>query len=268
MLILANDSDPVARNIRDHLLGLWNHETIGNYEGLPIFKGKSGKTELASIPISALELDNPYTAIFPSASPPDIVMYLSRHQSVSGNKSLTVHPIGNFSKAEYGGRERTLVPATPHIMTSALRILSGKEVEGYECTFEATHHGPFNDVPTFFIEIGSTLEAWNDPVAVRAVAETVLEIVEMYETTGIEQGKTCIGLGGGHYAPRHTKYALKEGLDFGHIVPSYAGKHLDIELAEEVIRKTPGIELVCAHGKKHRKEERVFRELGIEVIEY
>jgi len=315
MLILANETDPAASNIRDHLLSIWDHTTIGEFEGFPIFRGSNGKVTLASLPSSALDIDNPDLRIFPDGPRAHVIMYLSRHQSVSGNKTLTVHPIGNFSEAKFGGKEGTLVPTSPHLMSQALRILAGKPVEGYECTFEATHHGPYNDVPTFFIEIGSTLEAWNDPEAVRGLAETARELIDIYEGDegsgggeagaerrgrkqvmeeaeterrsriergeegkgaggggGVPKGPVCIGLGGGHYAPRHTKFALKEGLDFGHIIPSYAGKHLNTELAREVIRKTPGVERICAHGKKHRKEERIFRELAeefdLDIVEY
>ena len=153
-------------------------------------------------------------------------------------------------------------------MTHALRLLSEHPVEGYEVTFETTHHGPFNEIPTFFIEIGSTEAEWNDPLAVQAVAETAHQLIQDYEHDFIPTNTICIGLGGGHYAPRHTKFALKEKLDFGHMLPSYARKALDPELAGEIILKTPGVRQVCAHGKKHRKEGRIFQELGIEYIEY
>ncbi len=324
MLIIASEKDAAARNTRDLLLDLWDHDTIGSYQGLPIHG--NGRIILASIPVSALELDHPDQAILSKAnyhdpdlsaekSQPDLVVYLSRHQSVSGMKTLTVHPIGNYGTAEYGGRDRTLVPSAPLAMSTALRILSTKEVPGFECTFEATHHGPYLEIPTFFIEIGSTVEEWNNPTAIRAIAETMAELIELYENGMIGKGAirkesmingtmeketienettrketikngavkketlngildstegTCIGLGGGHYVPRHTKYATREGLDFGHMMPSYAKGNLDQEMALQMIVKTPGVERVCIHGKKFRKGSRVFRELeeGIEIIEY
>ncbi|MCK4614520.1 MAG: hypothetical protein KAU14_06940 [Thermoplasmata archaeon] len=266
MLILASEKDPAARNIRDHLLELWDHEEAGEYHKLPIFRG--GEITLASLPVSALKLDLPDTSIPLKAGRPGVVVYLSRHQSASKRRTLTVHPIGNFGTAEFGGKGRKLVPSAPHIMSTALRFLNEKEAGGFECTFEATHHGPYLEAPTFFIEIGSTLEEWNNPKAIRAVAEAMLETIEVYEKGNILEGKVCIGFGGGHYAPRHTKHALSKGLDFGHIIPSYALKNLDDELAEEMVRKTPGVEQVCVHGKKLRKEVRVFEGLGLEVREY
>ena len=274
MLILASETDAAARNIRDHLLTVWDHNEAGEYprngdrNGRPVFRSPSGKVLLATILGPALELDNPHLSLYPEGPVLDVILYLSRHQSVSGNKTLTVHPIGNFSDARFGGRERTIVPTAPHLMTHALRLLSAMVPEGYECTFEATHHGPYNDVPTFFIEIGSTLEEWSDPEAVNAISRTVRQLIHDYEHDHIHKGKVCVGLGGGHYSPRHTRFALKEGLDFGHILPSYARKSLDTALAEQIIGKTPGAERVCAHGKKHRKEGRIFSELGLEYVEY
>ena len=273
MLILASETDVAAVNIRDRLLTLWNPVEIGESAGPPVHRSPGGRTTLATIPTSALMLDNPHLTLFgPGTPPPDIILYLSRHQSVSGTRTLTVHPVGNFGEAAFGGRERTLVPTAPRIMTHALRLLASHPVPGYEITFEATHHGPWNEAPTFFIEIGSTPEEWNDPVAIAAVAETVHELILHYESGGIpaasSPGTVCIGLGGGHYAPRHTRVALTEGFDFGHILPGYARKELDSALAEEIIARTPGVNMVCAHGKKHRKEGQVFREFGLEYAEF
>jgi D-aminoacyl-tRNA deacylase len=271
MLILASETDAAARNIRDRLLTLRDHDIVGEFEGHSIIEFEPGKVRLATIPFPALEFDNPHRKVFPDLPDPDVMVYLSRHQSVSGTKTLTVHPIGNFSEAVFGGHERTVAPSSPHLMTHALRLLSSHPIEGYEITFEATHHGPFNEVPTFFIEIGSTETEWKDPIAVEALAQTMDQLIHDYLDDVIPTTPTnavCIGLGGGHYAPRHTKHALQEDLDFGHIVPSYARKGLDTQLAEEIIRKTPGVTRVCAHRKKHRKEGRVFQELGLEYIEY
>src|SRR2546428_10273485 len=48
-------------------------------------------------------------------------------------------------------------------MTEVLRAVR-REAEGlsYAVTFEATHHGPVLDAPSFFIEVGSTEKEWRD----------------------------------------------------------------------------------------------------------
>ena len=45
---------------------------------------------------------------------PDLMIFLSRHTSQMGKPSLTVHPIGNYGPADYGGKPQTLVPSAPN----------------------------------------------------------------------------------------------------------------------------------------------------------
>jgi D-aminoacyl-tRNA deacylase len=177
---------------------------------------------------------------------PECIIYASRHRSESGNKSLTVHPIGNFAQAKFGGRERNLVPASPHMMTQSLRILKRKAKENeldFSVSFEATHHGPYLQTPTFFIEIGSDEDAWRDKTAGRIIAETILEVQAPDYPVGI-------GVGGGHYAPRITDVALERKIAFGHILPTYALEYFNSEIAQMIVEKTPKAELVYFHRKQ------------------
>ena len=239
LLILASVRDRAAVNIRDHLLSLWSPHRIGEFEDMPVYRKDS--TVLASIHGPALEMDNPHRKIAKVMEMGETefsgIIYLSRHQSESRRRTLSVHPIGNYGEAKFGGRPHTLVPSTPHLMTAALRFLCNHRIEGFDCTFEATHHGPYNDLPTFFIEIGSTETEWSDPKAGEAVAMAVLDTIRAREEGQIPSGRVCIGLGGGHYAPRHTKFALREGLNFGHMMPAYAVENLNREMAEEMVRR-------------------------------
>lgn len=97
----------------------------------------------------------------------DHVVYISKHSSKASIHSLRVHPIGNIGEAKFWGVENKLVPAAPVEMTAALRILwsetrdKGLENE-YYVSFEATHHGPYLETPTYYIEIGSDKRAWDD----------------------------------------------------------------------------------------------------------
>jgi len=62
------------------------------------------------------------------------------------------------------------------MMQATLRALARHCPEGYQVSYEVTHHGPTTLVhPSFFVEIGSTEKEWGDPVAGRAVAEAVLD---------------------------------------------------------------------------------------------
>ncbi len=158
----------------------------------------------------------------------DEVVYVSKHSSEAGVDSLTVHPIGNFGEAKYGGKDGKLVPASPHNMTQAFHILRKKaESEGirseYKISFEATHHGPFLKTPTYYIEIGSDLDSWKDQKAGKAIAKTVKEVGS--KRTKDEPVAICIG--GGHYTPRFTELAKNRKVALGHIVPGWGMRHLN-----------------------------------------
>ncbi|MDD1748219.1 MAG: D-aminoacyl-tRNA deacylase, partial [Methanomassiliicoccales archaeon] len=91
------------------------------------------------------------------------MVFLSRHKAASGIPTLTAHPIGNFSKADFGGRPGTLVRSSPDMMTSTLRELQRNAAGlGFGVSFEVTHHGPYLEAPTMYIEIGSSEENWGN----------------------------------------------------------------------------------------------------------
>jgi D-aminoacyl-tRNA deacylase len=141
----------------------------------------------------------------------DLVIFLSRHSSVNPVPVLTVHVTGNYREAELGGTPRTLAPAAPAMMQATLRALARHCPEGYRVSYEVTHHGPTDLVhPSFFVEIGSTEKEWTDPIAGRAVAESVLSAVP-------QEPVSLIGFGGTHYAARETEIALSSRGAFGHI---------------------------------------------------
>lgn len=269
ILMLASIEDKAALNIREHLLRVWLPKRIGKYSNMEIY-GRN-HVLLSTISDSALEIDNPHLEIASALGMDDrdfrTIIYLSKHKSKSLKKTLSVHPVGNYGVAAFGGKPRTLVPTAPSLMTMALRYLCKHNIEGFGCTFEATHHGPWNNIPTFFIEIGSTEKEWEDPQAGNAVAMALRDTIFAWER-GVVDEKVCIGVGGGHYAPRHTKFALQEGLNFGHIMPAYAVENLDREMAREMIAKTPGAEMVCVHGRKIEEKAGIFRELGIPLRVY
>ena len=162
----------------------------------------------------------------------DLVIFLSRHSSVNPVPVLTVHVTGNYGVAELGGSPRTLPLAAPEMMQATLRALARHCPEGYQVSYEVTHHGPTGLVhPSFFVEIGSTEKEWGDPVAGRAVAEAVL---------GAEPVNAIplIGIGGTHYAPRETAIALATRGAFGHIASSRRQvAALDGEMVQAMVRE-------------------------------
>ena len=165
----------------------------------------------------------------------DLLIFLSRHYSANPVPVLTVHVTGNFGAAEVGGTPRTLAPAAPAMMQATLRALKKHCPEGYRVSYEVTHHGPTGlSHPSFFVEIGSTEKEWTDPVAARAVAESVLSASPVNPVP-------LIGFGGTHYATRETEIALTSRGAFGHIAHTREIPMLDDELVKAMMEKSGAV---------------------------
>lgn len=273
ILIVATTHDPASLNIRSHLLSSPGWSRVGEFDGNELHS--SGENLLALCGKPHLENDGlDRRWMEETGKRPDALLFLSKHRSVSNARSLTVHPIGNFAKAEFGGREGTLVPSAPRLMSGLLHELAGVVSERglpFSISFEATHHGPLLETPTAFIEIGSDGAAWDDPEAGKAVADAI------HCALRIPQSATpvAVGVGGGHYAPRITDVALGGLLDFGHIVPSYAVEGVALETVERyagmALAATPGAKAAYFHRKALPKPlvrhlTAWFEARGIEVV--
>lgn len=245
---MASEADEASVNQRAALLAL------GHWDDAPPFEGRAahrrGGFLLVSIPEMHLTrdlLDQDLEATYGERA--DLVIFLSKHRSESRTPSLTVHPIGNPKDADFGGRPGILVPAAPRWMTSALRRLR-LEAKGlpYEVTYEATHHGPYLETPTFYIEQGSTEVEWADKEAAAAIARTLLGLEPV-------DAPVAVGFGGGHYVPRHTDVAVARRIAFGHMLPSHALEGLSEALLGQAVEKTPDARLGYLHRKSLGKPE-------------
>jgi len=144
----------------------------------------------------------------------DLIIFLSRHSSEHPQPVLTVHVTGNIGPARLGGVAGSLAVASPRWMHAVLCNLRKNAPEGYQATYEVTHHGPTElSTPSFFVEIGSTEKEWTDARAGSAVALSVLE-ADPTDTVNV------LGIGGTHYARRETEIAFRSRASFGHIVHS------------------------------------------------
>src|SRR5213083_1493632 len=155
--------------------------------------------------------------------------------------------------------------AAPRWMTAALRGLR-QEARGlaYNVTFEATHHGPYLKAPTFYIEQGSTETEWADLAASRAIARVLLALEPV-------DAPIAIGLGGGHYVPRHTDLALRRRIAFGHLLAAYALEGPSAKAIDQAVERTEGATLAYLHRKSLSKPgvrafEVHLESLGLRVI--
>jgi D-aminoacyl-tRNA deacylase len=241
VLIVYSKRDPAGKNIAKQLRKL--HE---------FNEGKSEKKRIVLLSTRKEIVQ----AHVPKKISTDLVIFASKHKSVAGKPCLTVHAPGNFGNAELGGLPGKLCTAPAVQMTLALVHLHEEAkrlgLEGkYQVCFEATHHGPYTNVPCFFIEIGSSDKEWNDEKASEAIANAVMASI-----TREEKMPAALGVGGPHYSAKFTKVALG-GRAVGHIIPKYALPSIDKKMiTQAMVRTTPKPEIVFVDWKGLGKEKR------------
>jgi len=237
-------------NIRDKLLAAGGWEERGSFDVHPVHRRGDWRLLLTDRP--HLQHDGADVRIAQALQePPEVVIFLSKHRAESKIPTLTLHPIGNLGEAAFGGRAHTVVPTHPPLMTAALREVKRRAGgTDFQVSFEGTHHGPYLETPTFFIEIGSEERYDEVPEAGRILAESLLAIAPPLHPV-------AIGIGGGHYVPRLTDVALSCQIAFGHMVANYGLEPLERHpgLLDELIAKTPGARLVYFHRKAMGKEQ-------------
>ena len=262
-VIVTSQRDIAGRNIFRVLKEEMGFSSAGEFEGMPLLKrGRVMAIATQRKQTEAEHLDEH----FPSA---EYYVFATRHKAQAERKTLTVHVTGNLGReAKVGGSPQTLANAQPSAMKLALQELAQAKHElnlDYEVSFEATHHGPTQLAkPVLFVEVGSTEEEWRDTQAVCAVARAALRAALCEQSF-----EACVGVGGTHYAPRHTEIALETRYAVGHIIPSYAIPELSFEVFEQAVEKS-GARFVYLDwkGMKRREREKALafaKRLGMEV---
>ena len=212
-LLICSEPDLPSVNMRRELLSQGGWEDAGSEDGCT-FMVKDGVFMLstADLHIFTDGLDSVAGRHGISVSE---AVFMSKHSSSTGEPAMTVHPIGNYHENKFGGREEALVKAAPALMTDALRRIQAlNTMPEFRVCFEVTHHGPWMDVPTFFIEIGSDARNWGNVQAAEVLAHV---LGTMYAV----DYPTVVGIGGGHYAHRFTVVSLGRKVNFGHMIPNY-----------------------------------------------
>jgi len=177
-----------------------------------------------------------YTQYLTEFFTPQLLVFISRHSSVSGIPTLSVHTPGNLSEAELGGITRKVSVSPASAMKEALlEMIRQRERLGldYKVSYECTHHGPSLDVPTMFAELGSSPAQWKDLKAAEAVAHAVLAAA-----TTQSKYPAVLGVGGPHYNEKFTNLALNTDVAFGHIIPKYAIPKIDAAMLKQCVQRT------------------------------
>jgi D-aminoacyl-tRNA deacylase len=237
------------------------------FQGTKIFEAEISNRKVMLVTLNqesirAQTLPNSFSDI-------EVIIFISKHSSLSGTPTLSVHTPGNLGDAEMGGISRCVSVSPPHAMLETLKAmmrLKEKMQLQYEVCYEGTHHGPSLNVPTMFAELGSSSAQWTDVNAAEAVGHAVMEATSK---PGVSSVKAVLGIGGLHYNGKFTKLALENDLAFGHIIPKYAIPHVNVETLKQCVERTlGGVESAVLDWKGIKGEDKtpivtMLKEIGL-----
>jgi len=237
-LVVVSGGDIASTNQADALLSKFKWQKMEDVEGLPAYSINDIRMWIHK---DGVLFEDDLDLRWQNATGEKVIeaIFPSRHSAKSGNASLTLHPIGvpqlgANETPPYGGLSGNAPPPSPRI-ASWWRHLR-KSVEGtdianqFDLSLEVTHHGPWLNVPSLFVEVGSTAETWGHQGAANILAELIAKGIGLYgePQIGVWDSKehsgepVIITLGGGHYSPRANKLGAIEGIWIGHMLATYA----------------------------------------------
>jgi D-aminoacyl-tRNA deacylase len=267
ILIVASKQDIASMNIAQQILSHYEFEKLSeSFDENPVYLKRLQDSEIRMLFINE-DLIN--AQFIPDFFTPKLLIFLSRHSSASGIPTLSVHTPGNLGEAKFGGIPRRVSISPASAMKTALMEMAGRREKmelDYKVSYEATHHGPSLDVPSMFVEVGSSPKQWRDERAAEAVAHAAM-------TAASKQLRypTALGIGGPHYNAKFTRIALNTKTAFGHMIPKYAISGVDLEIVEQCIERTmENLESVILdwkgiRGVDKKKLTTILDEIGLPV---
>ncbi|MCL6579486.1 MAG: hypothetical protein K6T73_08900 [Candidatus Bathyarchaeota archaeon] len=268
ILIVASNKDVASQNIKKQILQHYSFEkTAETFQQNPIYKANLNHKEVQIVTLNneSIYAQN-ITDFFPN---PELIIFISRHSSISGTPTFSVHTPGNLSEAELGGLPRKVSVSPANAMRDALRTMMRVKNDmqlNYEVSYECTHHGPSLDVPTMFVELGSSPKQWSDLKAAETIAHSAIEAVSCFNSS---QAKAVLGIGGPHYSNKFTKLALEKEMAFGHIIPKYVFPNVDLIILKQCVERTlEKVELAVLDWKGIKGEHKpklieILEEMGL-----
>lgn len=113
--------------------------------------------------------------------------------------------------------------------------------------------GNYIEKPAVFIEIGSTINEWQDKNSGKIIAKA---IIQGLLDTNYQSSISAFGIGGQHYPSTFNKILLRTNYAIGHICPKYNLEFLDEEMIIQAMNKIiPKAELVILDWKGIGKEK-------------
>ncbi len=175
---------------------------------------------------------------------PDILIIASRHVSKTERPAFLIHPTGVWNdNIAFGGSSRQLSYISAILLKagylSIKKTVKDSELSTFSSDLEVSHHGPTNlDKPLVFMELGSKLKEWNNIIAGKIIALSIMRSLIKYEKLKLENSQEIgIGFGGTHYAPQFQKLIEKTNIAIAHICPKYFISSLNKDLIDQMIEK-------------------------------
>jgi len=237
ILLVASRKDTASLNIAKQVLNRYPFSITGEtFQENPTFSADINRKKVTLImlndeAVNAQHLPDSFTHL-------SLIVFISRHSSTSGMPTLSVHTPGNLGEAKLGGLPKQVSVSPATAMRNALKALTlfkeGMKLD-YEVSYECTHHGPSLNVPTMFVELGSSPKQWRDSKAAEAVAHAAMSAIGKF---GASEKTAVLGIGGTHYNQRFTRMAADGEAIFGHMIPKYAVPLVDAEMLRQCVEKT------------------------------
>ena len=164
--IISSTKDKASVNIKENLINKFSfNESEEQFDNSNIYefaKNKNNAINNKNIKLYTINSELIFTDNLDKKINSDIFVFISKHRAQEDRASLTCHAIGNFGKAEHGGKDNALCYSTPILLKKLFIELNNNAKEPYEATLEATHHGPYMEKPVLFVELGSNEKYWDD----------------------------------------------------------------------------------------------------------
>jgi D-aminoacyl-tRNA deacylase len=242
ILLVASNKDIASLNIKQQIFNNYPFKQTGeNFQTNPTYTANINSKKIT---IATLNQESVNAQTLPESFPEaKLIVFISRHSSQSGKPTLSVHTPGNFAEAGLGGLPRTVSVSPAIAMRDALRALVHFKDEltlNYEVSFECTHHGPSLNVPSMFVELGSSETQWHDSTAAEAVAHAAMSAIANFSSP---THTAVLGIGGTHYNQKFTEMALVGEAVFSHMIPKYCISTIDSEMIGQCVERT--LEKVC-----------------------
>ena len=260
-LLVASQKNLASKNLADELLAQVKFEE----QTKNILYSKELDTYLYYIQQDIIDFDIKAFLEYKKTLEKDIrlLIVLCTHQSESKTSSILVHPCGNFEENDRGGEKNKLSIAPAEAVSSIFKIIKQEQerLKDYNIGLEQTHHGPTLNIPTMYLEIGSTDKEYSDRQAIKIIIESLIEFLKQKPET-YEQVAFCIG--GTHYAPKFLKYLEQNNsVAIGHILTKHHNiTKQTIELGLNNTLPKPNIVLIDWKGLSGEK-----RQTAVKILE-